>query len=106
MSLRPVQAIVTRYLPPTNLKGSRIKATAAAGSVTVHIDHALNIEQNHAKAAEALAHKYNWRGQWFMGGLPSDAGYCFVCADIAGTVPEAAFQTFEDRAYASSGRGA
>jgi hypothetical protein len=93
MSLRPVQAIVTKYLPPTNVKGSRIKATAAAGSLTVHIDHALNIEDNHAVAAKALANKLEWRGTWFMGGLPNDSGYCFVCADIIGTYPEAAFNT-------------
>lgn len=93
MSLRPVQAIVTRYLPPTNVKGSRIKATAAAGSLTLHIDHALNIEQNHAAAAKALANKFKWRGQWYMGGLPNDAGYCFVCVDDICSNPEAAFRS-------------
>ena len=80
MTLRSWQAIVTKYLPPTNVKGSRIKATAAAGSVIVHIDHALDMEANHAKAAEALANKFEWRGNWFMGCTP-DNGYCFVCVD-------------------------
>lgn len=88
---RPVQAITTKYLSPTNVKGSRIKAQAAAGSLTIHIDHALNIEHNHAKAAEALANKFKWRGQWFMGGMPNDTGYCFVCVNIFGTQPEAVF---------------
>lgn len=85
MSPHPVQAIITRYLPPTNFKGSRIKATAAAGSLTLHLDHALNIEDNHARAAKALADKFNWRGGWFMGGMPDDSGYCFVCTDEAPT---------------------
>jgi hypothetical protein len=93
MSLRPLQAITTKYLPPTNVKGSRIKASASAGSLTIHLDHALSIEANHAKAAEALANKWGWNGQWFMGGMPDDRGYCFVHADILGTIPEAAFTT-------------
>ena len=93
MSLRPVQAIVTKYLPSTNTRPSRIKATAAAGSLTIHIDHALNIEDNHAKAADLLARKFGWRGNWFMGGLPDDAGYCFVCTD-----------NFEALAFSTLGR--
>jgi hypothetical protein len=79
--LRSYQAIVTKYIGPSNTKGSRIKASAAAGSVTIHIDNALNIENNHAKAAEALAEKLGWGGNWFIGGLPDDTGYCFVCAE-------------------------
>lgn len=79
-STRPyiVQAITTKYIGPTNTRGSRIKAKAFAGSITVHYDHALNIEENHANAAKALADKYEWRGTWFQGGLPEDCGYVFV----------------------------
>ena len=89
-SLHSYQAIVTKYHGPGNVRGSRIKATAAAGSVTVHYDHALNIEQNHAAAAAALANKYGWGGCWYMGGMPDDSGYCFVCAD---TMVDSAFRT-------------
>jgi hypothetical protein len=73
------QAITTKYLGPSNTLGSRIKATAAAGSVIVHIDNALNIEENHAKAAEALANKFKWQGSWYIGSLPGEHGYAFVC---------------------------
>ncbi len=82
MTFRSYQAIVTKYIGPSNTKGSRIKARSAAGSLTVHLDNALNIEDNHAKAAEALANKYKWPGEWHIGGMPDDTGYCFVCADI------------------------
>jgi hypothetical protein len=58
-----------------------VKASAAAGSITLSWDHTLNIEENHAKAAEALANKFGWSGQWYIGGLPNDRGYCFVCSD-------------------------
>jgi hypothetical protein len=76
------QAISTHYLPPTNVKGSRIKAKAYGGSLTVHLDHALNIEANHAKAAKALAEKLGWQGEWYMGGTFHDCGYCFVQTHI------------------------
>jgi hypothetical protein len=35
------QAIETKYMGPTNTRGSRIKATAAAGSVMVPFDYQL-----------------------------------------------------------------
>lgn len=41
------QAITTRFLGPTNFRGSRVKATADAGSVTLSWDYALGIDQNH-----------------------------------------------------------
>ena len=74
-----VQAITTKYIGPSNTRGSRIKAKAAAGSITMHYDCALNTEANHAKAAEALARKFGWAGSYYQGGHPDDSGYCFVC---------------------------
>lgn len=78
MSYSVRQAIITKYLGPTNFRGSRIKATCAARSITVSYDHALNLEKNHAWAAEALARKLGWAGRWSQGGMPDDTGYCFV----------------------------
>ena len=88
-----VQAITTKYFGPSNVKGSRVKATASAGSITLHWDHALNAEQNHTAAAKALVDKFKWNGQYVQGGLPNDSGYCFVCltGEIAfDTMPNAA----------------
>lgn len=72
------QAITTKFLSPTNTRGSRVKATAAAGSVTVEWDHALNISENHAAAAQALIAKLEWDGEWFSGGTPDGTGEVFV----------------------------
>jgi hypothetical protein len=83
------QAITTKYAGPTNSRGSRIIAKAAAGRVTMHYDHALNIEGNHAKAAEMLARKFNWTGSYYPGGMPDDSGYCFVC--VSDREPSPAF---------------
>lgn len=57
--------IVTKYLGPTNTKGSRVKATAGGGaSVLLSWDYELNEADNHAAAAIALIEK-----RW---GYPSD----------------------------------
>ena len=71
------QAITTRYIGPSNVRGSRVKATAAAGSVTLHWDDALNSDANHQAAAVALAAKYGWGGKWFGGSIAD--GCVFVC---------------------------
>jgi hypothetical protein len=55
-------AIATKYLGPTNYRGSRIKATALdtfdsdakPKSVTVSMDYALDTDANHERAALAL----------------------------------------------------
>lgn len=72
-----VQGIITQYLGPTNAHGGRIKATAAAGSVTVAVDHALNEEKRHRLAAQTLMRKFGWSGKLVQGGHPKD-GYIFV----------------------------
>lgn len=92
--MRIYQAITTRYIGPTNTRGSRVKATAAAGSVTLHWDCALNSENNHARAAKALADKFKWRGTWYGGGMPNDCRYAFVSCDAA-----------DDAAFTTTGEG-
>lgn len=77
-----MQAIVTKYLGPTNTRGSRVKATCNAGSVTVSWDYALNIDENHEAAFRALATKLGWLtyGAWHHAGLPNNGGRVFTCA--------------------------
>jgi hypothetical protein len=79
------QAIVTKYIGPTNSKGARVKATAEAGSITLSWDHALNAGDNHRTAAEALAKKFHWPYERLIGGgMPNNSGYCFVMFDRDG----------------------
>jgi hypothetical protein len=82
------QAIVTRFLGPTDKRDPRVKATAYAGSVTLDWNDSLDIDANHQAAANALADKFDWRNPGngkryeFVGGsLPHD-GYCFVEVEI------------------------
>ena len=72
------QAIETRYLGPTNTKGGRIKATAAAGSVIVPYAHELSAANAHKAAADALIAKMGWTGTFAQGGNVKGTGYYFV----------------------------
>jgi hypothetical protein len=69
-----MQAIVTKYIGPTNTKGSRIKATASSGSVTVPFDYEGN---EHELAAKQLCDKLGWTFNHVPGGLP-DGSYAWV----------------------------
>lgn len=72
------QAIITRYVGPGNVRGSRIIAKAFAGKVTIGYDHGLSITDNHAAAAKALAGKFGWHGAWVAGSDPSGNGNVYV----------------------------
>ena len=71
------QAIQVKYLGPTNYRGTRYKAIAAAGSVTVGADNALSIEGNVIKAAQCLCDKFGWSKGMVYGQL-ADGSYVFV----------------------------
>ena len=75
-----MQAIITKYLCPTNTKGSRIKASCAAGSVTIDYPHELSGMDCHAKAAYALLAKMHWDCKLMGGQLPNQ-DYAFVMVD-------------------------
>lgn len=80
-----MQAIQTKYLCPTNMRGSRIKATCAAGSVTIDYPHELSGMDCHAKAAYALLAKMHW-GYKLVGGQLVNGDYAFVMVDQASEV--------------------
>jgi hypothetical protein len=74
-----MKAIVTKYLGPTDRRGSRIKAEAEGGNrVTLSYDHAS--DNPHRDAAVALCLKLNWHGTLAEGGLP-DGRCVFVFCD-------------------------
>ena len=76
------QAIQTKYHGPTNSKGSRLTATAAAGRVTVPYDHALDLDDNHRAAALAFCDKFGWQtgpdGADLIGGTLLDGSMVWV----------------------------
>lgn len=72
-----MQAIFTKYIGPTNFRGSRVKASCEAKSIYLSWDDTLNSEQNHDMAAKELATQLDWHGQWYSGGLEN--GNVYVC---------------------------
>jgi len=70
-----MQAIITKYIGPTDTKAARIKATCASGSKTVAWDHAWDTGANHRIAAVELATKLGLIGFGFgqleSGDLPN-----------------------------------
>ena len=108
-----MKAIWTKYIGPTNYRGSRIKATAedrngfgAAIAVTVEYDDALSIEANHDAAALALCAKMGWPGDLMRGGRPDGRGnvYTFAaeCNRVSNPVPSYAEQDKARKALAGS----
>ena len=73
-------AIFTRYIGPTNTKGSRIKASARGLSVTIPLDYALGLVERHEAAARALMVKLGWQSDAsaLAGETPDGRGYVFV----------------------------
>ena len=70
-------AILTRWLAPTNHRGSRVVADAGDGRrVTVSYSHSLSGEACHREAAQALCTKMGWDGTMVGGGTRD--GYAFV----------------------------
>jgi len=53
-----MQAIITKFLPATNHRGPRVKASCERGSQTVAWDHAFDTESNHRLAASQLLGRF------------------------------------------------
>ena len=65
-----MQAIITKWIGPTNTRGDRIKATAAAGSVTVPYKGGEDTLNAHRVAAVAFCAKFGWDFDHVSGDLP------------------------------------
>jgi hypothetical protein len=74
-------AIQTKYIGPTNSKGSRIKAWTSNGhSCTVSYDHAYSHEMVHFQAVKELVkkHKLDWDlDNMRYGGTENGYVFCF-----------------------------
>ena len=75
-----MQAIVTKYIAPTNTRGARIRAFCEPGSITIEWDYVLNREANYRKAAVALCERLGWTGEMLAGSTKS--GYVFVFNEV------------------------
>lgn len=70
-------AIQTRYIGPTNYRGSRYKAYTESGrSITINAADNLSSAENHRAAALALQAKMGWTDDLIEGGTKE--GYVYV----------------------------
>ncbi len=85
------QAIVTKFIPATNYRGSRIKASCDRGNITISYPDELSGADCHIAAADALCAKFvaedvkkygsdaansSWAKPRICGGTKT--GYCHV----------------------------
>ena len=80
----------TKYICPTNTRGSRIKAFTESGfTVTIPYDHSLNYERVHFKAVQELVKKHDL--QWDIenmtfGGVKNGYVFCFNHSVVGGSL--------------------
>jgi hypothetical protein len=87
------QAVLTKVLPCTDTKPTRIKAFCSRGSIVVsyHADVLETDREAHERAFKALIAKFRaedkdrpketknpWAREYIMGGMPNSSSECFV----------------------------
>ncbi len=67
-----MKAIRTKYIGPSNVKGSRLTATTGETGQRIIMSwpSELNSSAAHAKGARALADKFGWTSKLIGGGFP------------------------------------
>jgi hypothetical protein len=74
-----MKAIQTKYVGPTNTRGSRIIASDGDGNkVMIPYPYDLSGEAVHRKAAEALCAKMQWKGTLIGGYLKNGMAFVFT----------------------------
>lgn len=81
------QAIITKYLGPTNTRGTKVVAKSEAGSVVLPWDYSKGPEANHQAAASLLAWRLGWDGTWQGGSTPTGYVFTWACDADGFTVP-------------------
>jgi hypothetical protein len=80
--MRNGRVVITKYIGPTNFHGSRISARAYGKRIIVTWDDALDVRDNHERAARELAKRQGWldgAASLVVGGCsPDDSGYTFI----------------------------
>jgi len=74
-----MKAITTKYVGPTNTRGSRVSATDSDGNrISIPYEGGLDSQAAHRAAALALCKKMNWNSCERLVGGGTKKGYAFV----------------------------
>jgi hypothetical protein len=84
------QAIVTKYLSPTNTRGSRIKAECNRGSITIRFPQECSFENANVIAAQALCDKFVAEDAKDFGSA-SVTGNCYARKRVCGVLPNSEY---------------
>ena len=79
-----LQAIQTKFLPATNSRGERIKATCKAASITINWPYGLDNDECFEAAAKSLMNKLGW-SEFFRiaaGGVLPNGDYAFTLVPV------------------------
>jgi hypothetical protein len=78
-----MQAILTRYLCPTNTVGSRYAAYCDAGRLVLSADYSVDFAGNHLRVAKALRDLLGWQRYALQGGQfdSGEFAWCIVGID-------------------------
>ena len=72
-------AIETRYLGPSNYRGSRIVASDGdKNRATISYPYVLNSDEAHALACRTVRDKMGWKGDMVGGGFDGDMYWVFT----------------------------
>jgi hypothetical protein len=70
-NIRETYAIVTKYIGPGCVQGSRVSARTKDERTIIEWNPALSSKLNHVRAARALARKLGWHGTYLGAMLPN-----------------------------------
>ena len=74
-----MKSIETKYVGPSNVRGSRYIATDGDNRIIVSADDRLSFEGNHTAAAVKFCEKFHWTGK--LQGGHTKSGMVFVWFD-------------------------
>lgn len=80
-----ISIIKTKYIGPSRVKGSRIKASSHEGSRFVPYDDAASSQENHRIAAMALAVKLGGKAYGDWSGVRADDGDGYIFINLNST---------------------
>jgi hypothetical protein len=74
-----MKTITTKYIGPTNYRGSRVTAFDGDNRITLSWDCSLDSEENHTAAARALVVRLKWTGTLIGGHTKTGMVFVFSC---------------------------
>lgn len=83
------QSITTRFIAPTNTRGSRAGATSSAGlRKQIAWDDELNEDENHRAAAVTMIREQGWGNAVWVAGYGKDGERVWVATDSRQVIAE------------------